>query len=339
MSTLEFCVIFSRRWNGLWYCGILCYIFLRVEHALVVWNFVLYFSECGTCSGIVEFSIIYFCMWNALWCSVIFFCVWNTLSHCGFFCYIFLHMERALVFSNFVLYIFSAYETRSGIVKLCVLFFFVETRSCIVKICVIFFCTWNTLSHSSYRWNFHFHSYVLLIYVCLYWLLELVVFYSLVRRRYIRKVSVQLVPKYFSRGCSTDSISCSERKKPEEKNVKTRQQIKKRGSKYFFCRQSTWLIIAPLLHRYCSAVAPLTLRCRTAVAALSLLRCSVVAPLLHRYRYTIAPLLLVLLSHRYRTTIAPLLLHCHSAAAVIATQSHRYHSTVAPLPLLSLLLS
>ena len=37
-------------------------------------------------------------------------------------------------------------------------------------------------------------------------------FYSLVRRGYIRKVSVQLVQKYFSRNCSTDSISCSEQK-------------------------------------------------------------------------------------------------------------------------------
>ena len=37
-------------------------------------------------------------------------------------------------------------------------------------------------------------------------------FYSLVRRGYIRKVSVKLVQKYFSRVCSTDSISCSEQK-------------------------------------------------------------------------------------------------------------------------------
>ena len=37
-------------------------------------------------------------------------------------------------------------------------------------------------------------------------------FYSLVRRGYIRKVSVQLVHKYFSCVCSTDSISCSEGK-------------------------------------------------------------------------------------------------------------------------------
>ena len=67
--------------------------------------------------------------------------------------------------------------------------------------------------HSSSIWDSHFHSYVLTLYVCLYLLLELVVFYSLVRRGFIRKASVQLVPKYFSRDCSTDSISCSEQKK------------------------------------------------------------------------------------------------------------------------------
>ena len=38
------------------------------------------------------------------------------------------------------------------------------------------------LSRSSSRWDFHFHSYVLTIYVCLYWILELVVFYSLEHR-------------------------------------------------------------------------------------------------------------------------------------------------------------
>ena len=70
---------------------------------------------------------------------------------------------------------------------------------------------WTNIRSSS-RWDFHFHSYVLTIYVRLYWLLEIVVFYSLVRKGYIHKVSVQLVPKYFSRDCSTDSISCSERK-------------------------------------------------------------------------------------------------------------------------------
>ena len=39
------------------------------------------------------------------------------------------------------------------------------------------------------------------------------IFYSPVRRGYIRKVSVHLVQKYFPHGCSNDSLSCSERKK------------------------------------------------------------------------------------------------------------------------------
>ena len=87
------------------------------------------------------------------------------------------------------------------------------------------------LSRSSSRWDSHFHSYVLTIYVHFYWLWELVVFYSLVRRRYIRKVSVQLVPKYFSCDCSTDSISCSERKKrmknilKQDSNSRQKQDI------------------------------------------------------------------------------------------------------------------
>ena len=52
------------------------------------------------------------------------------------------------------------------------------------------------------------------------------IFYSIVSSGYILKVSVQLVPKYFSRDCSSDSISCSERKKHDEKNIKTRQKLK-----------------------------------------------------------------------------------------------------------------
>ena len=119
------------------------------------------------------------------------------------------------------------------------------------------------LSSSSSRWDFHFHSYVLTIYVCLYWILELVVVYSLVRRGYIRKVSVQLVTKYFSRVCSTDIFSCSKRKN--------------------YYRSAVAL---PLLLRCCAAVAPILYRYRSAVVA------PVVATLLHRYRTVIAPLLL-----------------------------------------------
>ena len=125
---------------------------------------------------------------------------------------------------------------------------------------------WNIspdVSRSSSRWDSHFHSCVLTIYVCLYWLGELVVFYSLVHRGYIRKVSVQLIPQYFSRDCSTDSISCSERKKRYENNIKTSCRL-----------QSTWLIIQslPLLSLRCRS-DPLSLRCCTAIAAMSLHWC------------------------------------------------------------------
>ena len=85
-----------------------------------------------------------------------------------------------------------------------------------------------------------------------------------------------------------------------------------------------------------SAVAPLLLRCHTAIATL-----------LHRYRTAIVPLSLrccrsaavALLSRCCRTGIAPVSLHCCSSAVphAVATHSHRYRSTVAHL--LSLLLS
>ena len=130
--------------------------------------------------------------------------------------------------------------------------------------------------------------------------------------------------------------------KPEENKIETRQQIKKGRSKHCCCRQSTWIIIAPLSHRYCSAVAPLSLRC-----------CSVVAPLSHRYRTTIVPLSLrrsryvvALLSHLCRTAIAPLSLRfccsccCYVVAPAIASAvapfSRRCRTAVALLSLLSL---
>ena len=43
-------------------------------------------------------------------------------------------------------------------------------------------CNAYLLSRSSSRWYFYFHSYVLTIYVRLYWILKLLVLYSLVRR-------------------------------------------------------------------------------------------------------------------------------------------------------------
>ena len=53
------------------------------------------------------------------------------------------------------------------------------------------------------------------------------IFNSPVNRKYIRKVRVHLVQKYFPHDCSTYSISCIEHGKKEcdEKNTKTRQQL------------------------------------------------------------------------------------------------------------------
>ena len=124
-------VVFFRGWNDIWYfvlydsaCGthfgILCYMFPRVECALVfcviyfrmwnvLWYFLLYFLH-------VERSLVFFllflCVWNAFWYCVlyiiacgtrsvfcaVFFHVWNTLWYCGFTCYIFPRVERSLVF-------------------------------------------------------------------------------------------------------------------------------------------------------------------------------------------------------------------------------------------------
>ena len=135
-----------------------------------------------------------------------------------------------------------------------------------------------------------------------------------------------MVPKYFSRDCSTDSISCSEQKTRKKTRLKQDRKSRKEdknvvvvanptGSSSLCCRTA----IDPLSHRYCSAVAPLLLRCRTAIAKLSLCCRSAVAPLSYHYRSSVAPLLLL----RCRAAVAPLL--------------HRYRSTVALL--LSLLLS
>ena len=197
------------------------------------------------------------------------------------------------------------------------------------------------MSCSSSRWYFHFHSYALTIYIRLYSILELVVFHFLVRRGCIRKVSVQLVPKYFSRDCSTDSFSCSEpknRRKQDKKDSKSRKEYQNffvvanpPGSSSLQCRTAIATLslfcrstVAPLSHRYCSAVAPpLSFCCRAAGA-----------PLSHRYHSTVAPLLLLLLSLRSRTAIAPLSLCCCCSAAVtrtVDTQSHRYHTGIAPL--------
>ena len=108
---VKVCVIFSQEWNALWYCEIWCYIFLRVELALVLWNFVLYFSACGTLSDIVEFCAIFFYVWNTLW-------------YYGVLCYIFPYIE-----------IFGGDNSNS--LCTCVLFFLVVFLSCIF---VLYFC-------------------------------------------------------------------------------------------------------------------------------------------------------------------------------------------------------
>ena len=81
---VECCVVFFWLRNILLYCGILCYICLHLERALVLWNIVLYLSVRGTCSYIVKFRVIFLCVWNALW-------------YCGIYCYIYLRVKHALV--------------------------------------------------------------------------------------------------------------------------------------------------------------------------------------------------------------------------------------------------
>ena len=121
-------------------------------------------------------------------------------------------------------------------------------------------------------------------------------------------------------------------KKLEGNQTKIRQQIKKGRSKLCCRCQSTWLIIAPLLHHYRTAIIPLLLRCchsvvallshcyRTCIAPLSLCCCRsyccyAVTPISHRYRSTVAPLLSLLLLLRSLTAIAPLLRRCQTTIA------------------------
>ena len=143
-------------------------------------------------------------------------------------------------------------------------------------------------------------------------------------------------------------------KKLEENKIKTREQKKGRKIKTLLRRQSTWLIIDLLLNHYCSAVAPISLRCRSVVAPLSQryciatvslsLRCclSVVALLSQRYCTATVPLSLrrccyvvALLSHRYHIGIPPLLLRfCRSCCRyAVAPLSLRCQAVVEPQPL------
>ena len=117
-------------------------------------------------------------------------------------------------------------------------------------------------------------------------------------------------------------------KKLEENKIITRQQNKESKIKT--------LLLSPIhLAHHRSAVAPLSLCCRTNIATLSpcyrsavtplshhyhsavappLSFCcrAAVTPLLHQYRSTVALLLSLLLPLRSHTAITPLLLHCRS---------------------------
>ena len=99
---LVFCIIFFCVWNALWYfvlyfyvcgtrSGILCYIFPHVERALVFC--VIYFPRVERA---LIFCVIFFRVWNALWYFVLYFSACGTRT--GILCYIFPHVERALVY-------------------------------------------------------------------------------------------------------------------------------------------------------------------------------------------------------------------------------------------------
>ena len=223
---------------------------------------------------------------------------------------------------------------------------------CVTRLCPIIptSCAASPLfswSHSSSRWDSHFHSYVLTIYIRLYWLWEFLVFYSLVRRGYIRKVSVQLVPKYFSRDCSTGSISCSKQKNRMKKILKqdsnSRQIQDIVPVSNLKARKIKTLLSFPIHlahHRFAAtAVALLLLRCRSdaaavapSVATLSLLLLLMLSLRCHSCcrscrsccRYAVAP------SIAPAVTLLPLLLliYCWSDVAPL---SLRYQSTVTPL--------
>ena len=100
-------------------------------------------------------------------------------------------------------------------------------------------------------------------------------FYSLVRRGYHTQGQCTIGTDFFSRVCSTDSSSCSERKNWKKKRLKQGRKTKEGnqnvvvvanspGSSSLYCRTA----IAPLSPRYCYAVTLLSLRCHNAIAPL-----------------------------------------------------------------------
>ena len=133
---------------------------------------------------------------------------------------------------------------------------------------------------------------------------------------------VQIV---FSRVCSTDSSSCSERKNWKKTRLKQGSKTKEGNQNVVVVANSPG---SSLL--YCqTAIASLSPRYRYAVTLLSLLYHNVIAPLLFRCHFAaVAPL-----SRSCHTAITPVSLHCCSAkvAPAVDTQSHRYFTAVAPL--------
>ena len=129
----------------------------------------------------------------------------------------------------------------------------------------------------------------------------------------------------FSRVCSTDSSSCSERKNWKKTRLKQGSKPKEGNQNVVVVANSP-----DSTSLYCqTAIAPLSPQYRYAVTLLSLRCCNAIAPLLFRFRYAaVNPLL-----RCCHTAITPVLLHCRSPAVApaVATQSHRYRTVVAPL--------
>ena len=108
-------------------------------------------------------------------------------------------------------------------------------------------------SRSSSRWDFYFHSYVLTIYVRLYWILELVVFDSLVRRGYIHKVSVQLVQIFFHAFAVLKVFHAANEKigrKQDENNAQRKENQNVVANPPGSSSLYYWSAIALLSHRY-----------------------------------------------------------------------------------------
>ena len=122
----KWCIVFFRVLNVLWYC-------------------VLYFTACGTCSGILCY--IFLCVEGPLVFCVIFYRMWNALWYFVFnFFWFSLHFVLYYNFLTFLqFYLFRLFGTVSDLRALVLwnsmLYSCVRRmRSDIVKFCVIYFC-------------------------------------------------------------------------------------------------------------------------------------------------------------------------------------------------------